>query len=162
MKFLYFSLLFNGILIIAIAQNKPTILQVPGINQFCKIDEKGVSVLPSGRFLTPAGELVRITDDPFGMKISPDGKMAATLHNGVFTLIDIASLNTVRVPSYKKNIVSPFSNGSYLGLAFTKDSKSIFLSGGDNGAIILYDINQMKTLDSISLNGVVNGVDYQD
>ena len=162
MKNLFLFLLFNCIYVFALAQNKTTILQVPGINQFCKIDEKGVSVLPSGRLLTPAGELVRITSDPFGMKLSPDGKKAAVLHNGVFSLIDIASLNTVRVPSYNKNIVSPFSNGSYLGLAFTKDSKSIFLSGGDNGAIILYDINQMKTIDSISLNGVVNGVDYQD
>ncbi len=159
MKNLFLFILFNCLYVFALAQNKTTILQVPGINQFCKIDEKGVSILPSGRLLTPAGELVRITSDPFGMKLSPDGKKAAVLHNGVFTLIDIASLNTVRVPSYNKNIVSPFSNGSYLGLAFTKDSKSIFLSGGDNGAIILYDINQMKTIDSISLNGVVNGVD---
>jgi hypothetical protein len=47
------------------AQNKVTVLQVPGINQICTINEKGVSVLPSGRLLTPAGNFIRITNDPF-------------------------------------------------------------------------------------------------
>ena len=51
----------------AIAQQKLNVLQVPGINQFCTIKEKGVSVIPSGRYLTPAGSLIRITNDPFGM-----------------------------------------------------------------------------------------------
>ena len=48
------------------------ILQVPGRDQFCKIDENGISILPSGRYATPVGELLRITEDPFGMDISPD------------------------------------------------------------------------------------------
>lgn len=144
------------------SQNKATILQVPGTQQYCSINEKGISVLPSGRLLSPAGQLIRITHDPFGMKLSPDGKKIATLHDGVFTLIDIASLNATRVPSYDKKIVSPFSNGSFLGLAFSKDSRKLYLSGGDNGAVIVYDIETMKTLDSISLNGKVNGIDYDD
>ncbi|MCW3117489.1 MAG: Phosphoesterase family protein, partial [Chitinophagaceae bacterium] len=38
----------------------------------------------------------------------------------------------------------------------------VFLSGGDNGAVIIYDINNFKRLDSISLNGEVGGNDYQD
>ena len=37
-------------------QKNATILSVPGSNQFCKIDSKGISVLPSGRYLTPAGK----------------------------------------------------------------------------------------------------------
>jgi len=56
------------------AQKKQNILQVPGADQFCQINEKGISVLPSGRWVSPAGDLLRITHDPFGMKVSPDGK----------------------------------------------------------------------------------------
>ncbi len=141
------------------AQKPVSILQVPGTSEFCKIDEKGISILPSGRYVTPAGKLIRITHDPFGMAISPDGKKAVTLHNGVFTIIDLASLNATRVPSYDKTIVSPLSNGSFLGVAFAPDSKTVYLSGGDNGAVIVYDIQKLERLDSISLNGKINGTD---
>ena len=138
------------------------ILEVPGKSEICIIDEKGKSVLPSGRTLTPAGQMVRITHDPFGLAISPDGKKAVSLHNGVFSIIQTADLQATRVPSYDKSIVSPLSNGSFLGVAFNPDNKTIYLSGGDNGAVIVYDIEQMQRIDSISLNGEVNGKKFED
>jgi YVTN family beta-propeller protein len=162
-KLFSFILSFTCIAFSASTQsNQISILQVPGTSQFTKINEKGVSVLPSGRYVSPAGELVRISHDPFALKLSPNGKKAITLHDGVFTLIDIASMNTTRVPSYDNKIVSPFSNGSYLGVAFSADSKTVYLSGGDNGAVLVYDLEQMKRLDSISLNAAVNNRFYDD
>jgi len=110
--------------------------------------------LPSGRFVTPAGTTIQVTHDPFGMAVSPDGATTVTLHNGVFTIIKNATLENTRVPSYNNSIPSPLSKGSFLGVAFSADSKTVYLSGGDNGAVIVYDIEKMKRLDSISLNGV--------
>jgi len=143
-------------------ENQVKVLQVPGRDQYCEISENGISVLPSGRYVTPAGELLRITHDPFGMAISPDGKKCITLHNGVFTIIDLTSLQATRVPDYEGSIASPLSRGSFLGVAFATDSRTVYLSGGDNGAVIAYDIENLVKLDSISLNGMVEGVDYQD
>jgi DNA-binding beta-propeller fold protein YncE len=167
-------------------QKKVNVLSVPGSSQFCKIDPKGISVLPSGRYLTPAGDLIRITNDPFGMAISPDGKKAVTLHNGVFTIIDLATLNNIRVPGYDNKINSPLTHeplhtsaftadsavhliipsalpqGSFLGVAFAPDSKTVYLSGGDNGAVIVYDIEKLQRIDSISLNGKKGGSDFED
>ncbi|MDZ4809018.1 MAG: phosphoesterase [Bacteroidota bacterium] len=137
-------------------------LTVPAGNEYTLINEKGKSILPSGRFVTPAGEMIRITHDPFGMAIAPDGKKAVTLHNGVFTVIDLQTMNHTRVPSYDGKISSPLSNGSFLGVAFSSDSKTIFLSGGDNGAVIIYDINAFQLIDSLSLNGKINGEDFDD
>jgi YVTN family beta-propeller protein len=142
--------------------NTITTLTVPSGNQYCVIDTAGTSVLPSGRFVTPAGKTIRITHDPFGMALSPDGKKAVTLHNGVFTIIDLASLANIRVPSYDAKIKSPLSNGSFLGVAFASDSKTVYLSGGDNGAVISYDIENLKRIDSISLNGSAKGIMYGD
>jgi len=144
------------------SQNKVEILTVPAENKFTEINSTGTAILPSGRFATPAGNLIRITDDPFGLAISPDGKKAVTLHDGVFTIIDIQSLGSIRVPSYDNKIKSPLSKGSYLGVALSKDSKTVYLSGGDNGAIIKYDIESLTRLDSISLNGPVDGTEYND
>ena len=155
-------LFFAAICNFGLSQNKFDILTVPAGNKTAKINIGGTSVLPSGRFLTPAGDIIRITDDPFGMAVSPDGKKSVTLHNGVFTIIDLKSLETIRVPSYDKKIKSPLSKGSYLGVAFSKDSKTVYLSGGDNGAVIIYDIENLIRLDSVSLNGIVNGTEYND
>jgi DNA-binding beta-propeller fold protein YncE len=184
----YLLLIAFTISSIMVAGQKTTTvsLQVPAKNQYCSINEKGVSILPSGRFLTPAGSLVRITSHPFGMAISPNGKKAVTLHNGVFTIIDLASMQATRVPSYNqeisvplaheplagssaladstiaKIIKSPFTNGSFLGVAFAPDSKTVYLSGGDNGAVLVYNIETMQRTDSISLNSKAAGFDFGD
>ncbi|MBA4259385.1 MAG: phosphoesterase [Chitinophaga sp.] len=139
-----------------------SILEVPGKFEYARVQEKGVSVLPSGRYISPAGEMIRIAHDPFGMRVSPDGKKAVTLHNGVFTIIDLETLNHTRVPSYDKKIASPFSNGSFLGVDFGKTSNIVYLSGGDNGAVLVYDINAMIRLDSISLNGKIGKDLFED
>jgi len=144
------------------SQNQFEILTVPAENKFTEINSTGTAILPSGRFVTPAGNVIRITDDPFGMAISSNGKKAVTLHDGVFTIIDIQSLSSIRVPSYDNKIKSPLSKGSYLGVALSKDSKTVYLSGGDNGAVIIYDIESLTRLDSVSLNGPVNGTEYND
>lgn len=146
------------------AQTKKTVttLEVPGKFEYARIDEKGVSVLPSGRYISPAGEMIRITHDPFGMRVSPDGTKAITLHNGVITIIDLATMQPTRVPSYDGKIISPFSNGSFLGVDFGDNANIVYLSGGDNGAVLVYDIQQMRRLDSISLNGKVGDVLFED
>lgn len=158
-SFLIFALVLAGQNLQA---KKYKILEVPAGNRQTHINSNGVTVLPSGRFLTPAGQFVRITNDPYGMAISPDGKKAVTLHNGVFTIIDLKSLGTTRVPSYDRKIKSPLAKGSFLGVAFAPDSKTVYLSGGDDGAVISYDTDHMVRLDSISLNGPVGGMNYED
>jgi len=156
------SFMLLGLIIPLTAQKKYNVLTVPGKDAFTHIDTKDKTVLPSGRWLTPAGSIIQITHDPFGMAISPDGTKTVTLHNGVFTIINNATLANTRVPSYDGTISSPLSNGSFLGVAFSPDSKTVYLSGGDNGAVIVYDIEKFTRLDSISLNGMVDTVDYED
>ena len=137
-----------------------SILEVPGSSQYCQINETGTTVLPSGRYLSPAGSLIRITHDPFGLSVSPDGNKAISLHNGVLTVIDLQTMNHTRIPSYDKKIASPFSNGSFIGAAFSPNSNIVYLSGGDNGAVIVYDIENVQRIDSISINGDINAINY--
>lgn len=141
-------------------QNK--YLQVPGVNQFAAINHSGVSVLPSGRYVKPAGKVSMITHDPFGLTISPDGKKAVALHNGVMTIFHLDLDSIVRVPDYGKTIPSPFSKGSLLGASFHKDSRVVYLSGGDNGTVIAYDIIALKVINTYLLDGKVGDVDFKD
>lgn len=142
----------------AAAQHSYPILSVPGTADYARIDTAAKSVLPSGRYLTPAGQTIRITHDPFGMAVSPDGTTTVTLHDGVFTIIDNTTLTNTRVPSYDRTIKSPLSKGSFLGVAFLPDSRTVYLSGGDNGAVIGYDIRTLQRVDSISLNGRITPI----
>ncbi len=165
MKIRFFLLLILAVFMVKCGNypvKKVKVLQVPGKNEYCKLDKGGISILPSGRYVTPAGALIRITNDPYGLAVSPDGERAVTLHNGVLTIINLKTLTTIRVPSYDGKIPSPLYKGSFLGVAFSTDSRKVYLSGGDTGAVIVYDINNLKKLDSISLNGKVKGIDYQD
>ena len=164
--------------IVASAQSQKTYLTVPGKNEYTNINTDGITVLPSGRYVTPAGETIRIAHDPFGMAVSSDGTKTVTLHNGVFTVIDNTTLKNTMVgwigdipgndrmdfaaDSYRNSIPSPLPNGSFLGVAFGSDNKTVYLSGGDNGSVIEYDIEKFKKLDSISLNGTVAGSYYGD
>lgn len=149
---LCFLLLFT---ISTFAQKTYTTLQVPGRNEFCKIDSLGKSVLPSGRYVTPAGQTIRITNDPFGMALSPDGKRAVTLHDGVLTVLNLTEKTPVatRVPDYAGTIPSPVAGATFLGVAFAADNRTVYLSNGDRGRVIVFDTKTLLKTDSIDLNG---------
>lgn len=143
-------------------QKTYTTLQVPGKNKPALVNAEGVSILPSGRLLTPAGKLSLITNDPFGLAISPDGRKAISLHDGVLTLFLLDKDSIIRIPDYEGKIPSPFTKGSLLGAAFYRDSRIVYLSGGDNGEIIEFDCETLKKTDSISLNGSYLDTTFHD
>ena len=84
---LWRRLIIIGILGLSIStQAQQQYLTVPGNLEYTHLDPSGVSVLPSGRYLKPAGQTIQITHDPFGMAVSPDGSKTVTLHNGVLNV----------------------------------------------------------------------------
>ncbi len=131
-----------------------TTLQVPGRNEFCRIDTTGgYSVLPSGRRVTPVGTTLRITNDPFGLAVSPDGRRVVALHSGAVSLIDAEQPHqALRIPDYAKTFADPFKGATFLGAAFAPDSKIVYLSGGDKGNIVIFDTEKKEKTDEISLN----------
>ena len=113
----YIFLTLASILLFTSSANaqKVNYLSVPGYNELSKIDTNAYSVLPSGRYVKPAGESIRISHDPFGLAISPDQKVAITMHENAITIIDLASMQQKRIPEYKKNDFNPLKKGSFLG-----------------------------------------------
>ena len=174
LPFIVILLYFNDVA----AQKTVQILSVPAKTEYTHIDTAGRSVLASGRYVTPAGKTLQISHDPFGIAVSPDGSKTVTLHNGVFTIIDNNTCKATTIgwvgdapasngahfilDSFRRSIPTPLHNGSFLGVAFGKDNHTIYLSGGDDGSIIEYDIDRLMELDSISLNGIVDGIEYGD
>ncbi|MBO9731749.1 MAG: bifunctional YncE family protein/alkaline phosphatase family protein [Chitinophaga sp.] len=104
--------------------------------------------LPNGWALTPVGRSLPLGDLPLNMILSPSGKYLAVTNNGqsrqTIQLIDVAKerlLDEVTIPK------------SWLGLAFSKDEKKLYASGGNDNVIWQYGINNNKlaVTDSIRL-----------
>ena len=154
--------LFTVFFQLVFAQKTVKMLQVPAENQFSTINTEGVSIIPSGRFVTPVGKVTRITRGAFGLAISQDESKALVLHhNGVVTVVDLKGNQAVRVPSYDGKIMS-LNNETFLGVAFSTDNKMAYLSGGNKGNVLIFDASTYKKIDSISLDGVYNGEKFED
>jgi DNA-binding beta-propeller fold protein YncE len=163
--FLFVFELCSGLLL----AQKRTQLVVPGADQWCTINPNGVSVLPSGRYVSPAGMVQRIAKGAYGLAVSPDQSLALILHqNGIATRVDLRNQRPpVQVPTpdeivkNAKNQVR-FNPSAYLGVAFGPDNRTAYLSGGNDGSVIVFDTETMQKTDSISLNGPVAGQQYSD
>lgn len=104
--------------------------------------------LPNGWSLTPVGRSLPLGDLPLNMVLSGSGKFLAVTNNGqgrqTIQLIAAAKetlLDEVSIPK------------SWLGLAFSKDEKYLYASGGNDNVIWKYAIsnNKLQLADSISL-----------
>lgn len=155
--------LFAFTLLYTTSAQAQQILEVPGLNEFAKIDTNGYSVLPSGRYVTPAGKTIRVTDDPFGLSISPDKKWAVTIHNAAFTRVDLMSNTPKRFPDFgTSDKISPYGKSSFLGIVFASDSQSFYLSGGDAGNVLQVGILTGKVIRTISLDGKIGEKIFND
>ena len=121
------------------------------------IDGVRAAILPSGRFVTPAGTEVNVqAPKPFGMALSPDGETLATLNSGAgpFSLTLIGRVNS-GAPTVKRIDL----NASFMGVAFSPDSRRLFLSGGENGNVWIADAVAGRIIGSVNLNGATHPLD---
>jgi len=87
--------------------------------------------------------------------------VAITMHENAITLIDLQTMQQKRIPDYLKPKENPLKNGSFLGVAFHANKNIVYLSGGDEGSVIIYDYVKYKKVDSILLDGLFAGVKYE-
>ena len=121
------------------------------------VDGVRAGILPNGRLVTPAGVEASVqAPKPFGLALSPDGKMLATLNSGAapFSLTLISQLNS-GTPTVKKIDV----NASFMGVTFSSDSKRVYFSGGENGNIWIGDAVAGTIIGSVNLNGPSHPLD---
>ncbi|AYL97457.1 bifunctional YncE family protein/alkaline phosphatase family protein [Mucilaginibacter celer] len=113
-----------------------------------KIEQTGQVLLPNGWKLSPAGRSLPLGDLPLNMQLSSTGRLLAVTNNGQSTqsiqLID---------PKNEKLLDEQVIKKSWYGLAFSRDEKKLYASGGNDNWILIYNINDNKlgTPDTIKL-----------
>ncbi|MEJ2049658.1 MAG: hypothetical protein P8Y60_07430, partial [Calditrichota bacterium] len=59
-----------------------TVLTAPAGTLFTQIDWDSQTVIPNGRFITPAGSSIQVAPHPYGLALSRDGQVAVTANSG--------------------------------------------------------------------------------
>src|SRR4051812_23471351 len=107
--------------------NRPEVRERPGMLP-------GQNLLHTGWGVTPAGSHVRISDLALKMIISPDKKMLVAVSGGFnntgLTLLDLKTQEVSQFLPLKE---------SWNGVAFSRDGRRIYVSGGDLGVIHVFD-----------------------
>jgi len=117
------------------------------------------SILPNGRFLTPAGIEIDIqAPKPFGLALSPDGETLATINSGAAPF----SISLVRDLKATPRVTRIDVNATFMGIAFAPDGQRFFASGGENGNVWVGDVTQAKIVASVNLNGQAHPLSFPD
>ncbi len=117
--------------------------QLPG-----KIQQTQQVLLPNGWKLSPAGRYLQLGDLPLNIQLSASGKMLAVTNNGQSTQ-SIQLIDPVNEKLLDEKVVGK----SWYGLAFSKDEKTLYASGGNDNFILAFSIsnNKIGKADTIKL-----------
>lgn len=151
-----------------ISTNKPLwIISAPSGNQVTKINENGKTVIPNGRFITPSGKNIMTAPHPYGLTLSPNGNVAVTANSGTNPL----SITIVRDimsdhPQVQQVPPGPASDKGvlasvFMGLAISPDNKTIYVAGGQENKVYLFDVNTGAKKDSIDCSFKAEAIDYR-
>lgn len=107
----------------------------------------GENLLFNGWGVTPAGTHTRISDMALKMVVSPDKKMLVAVSGGYsdtgLTLYDLKTHAVTQFLPLKE---------SWNGLAFSRDGRRIFVSGGDTGVIHVFNYADGKATPAAPVN----------
>ncbi|MBC8139547.1 MAG: PD40 domain-containing protein, partial [Fibrella sp.] len=138
-------------------------LHAPAVNEYAKHDPSGTTILPEGKLLKPVGRAVPLAQWPHGLAIAPDGKTLFVPSEGVGQTItdwDTTAAQTKELPTGLDEAKKRKPNAG--GCVFSPDGKTLFWSGGENGAIYLFDAAARTLIAEVSLNGELAGRKWSD
>jgi DNA-binding beta-propeller fold protein YncE len=142
------------------------IISAPAGNEFTKIDKNKKTVIPNGRFITPAGKSILTAPHPFGLSLSHDGNIAVTANSGIKPLsITIVRNILSQQPEVQQIPPGPATDRGvlasvFMGLAISPDNQTVYVAGGQTNKIFLFDVNTGEKKGSIDCSFVSANFDY--
>jgi len=128
---------------------------MPSVDTYAKHDPYGVTILPEGRLLTPAGFPTPIANNPFGMAMSPDGTQAfvASENAGQWVSDWQGKPTVVRQPDPK---------GNTGGCAYAPDGKTLYWSSGEKGGVRFINVESHEVEAEVPLNATLGSQTFSD
>lgn len=147
---------------------KKWIATAPAGNRYTHINHDSATVIPNGRLLTPLGRQITVAPHPFGLTLSPDGSTIITSNSGTGPF----SISIISDYESDSHIVKQIPEGAktdeglleavFMGLAISPDNKLVYVAGGQQNKVFIFDINSGKKLGEINCNKTFDDEDYSD
>ena len=144
----------------------PWIISVPAGNRFVTIDQAGETIIPNGRIIAPLGKSIVVAPHPYGLTLSPDGNTAITANSGTGPLsITIIRNILSTAPEVQQVPPGPSTDAGvlasvFMGLAISNDSKTVYVAGGQENQVFIFDIATGEKRDSIDCSFVSKDYNY--
>lgn len=142
------------------------IASAPAGSRFVTIDQAGETIIPNGRKLTPAGKSITVAPHPYGLTLSPDGNTAITANSGIRPL-SISIIRNILSDNPEVQQVPPgpatdegVLASVFMGLAVSNDNSEIYVAGGQENKIFIFDLNTGEKKDSINCSFISDSLDY--
>jgi YVTN family beta-propeller protein len=144
-----------------------TVLSAPADGLYTGIDRNGTTVIPNGRLIRPAGRSVTVAPHPFGLALSRTGELAITANSGTEPLsISIIESLSSREPTVRSIPPGPTTDEGvlasvFMGLAISPDERTVYVAGGQENGIYLFDIQSGEKRGFIDCAVVSKDEDYR-
>ncbi len=149
------------------ALEKPAwIISAPCGNEITQINKEGKTVIPNGRYVTPAGKSILTAPHPYGLTLSPDGNVAVTANSGTNPLsITIVRNILSQHPEVQQVPPGPSTEAGvlasvFMGLAISPNNQTIYVAGGQENKIYLFDLQSGEAQGFIDCSDSSATVDY--
>ncbi|NIM89800.1 MAG: beta-propeller fold lactonase family protein [Candidatus Aminicenantes bacterium] len=168
------TILISSIIICFMLQScgqKPAetwLISAPAGKKYTAINRRGTTVIPNGRLLTPRGRQIEVAPHPYGLALSSDGSVAVTANSG-FEPFSVSIIRDVLSQRPSVQQVPPQAQTDkgilaavFMGLAISSDNKMLFVGGGQEGKVFLFDLTTGDKLKEIDCNTSHKGKRYKD
>ncbi len=146
----------------------PWIASAPAGNRYVSIGQNAETIIPNGRILSPAGKSIIVAPHPFGLTLSRDGNTAITANSGInpisITIIRNILSDHPEVqqippgPSTEEGVLASV----FMGLAVSNDNRVVYVAGGQENCIYIFDLQSGEKLGRIDCSSVSDDADYSD
>lgn len=147
-------------------QDNQWIIQAPAETRPTKIDKNGETILPNGRIIKPYGKTFTIAPHPFGLVLSPDGQHVVTANSGINPI----SISILRNIFSKNPPIQQIPEGAetdkgilaavFMGLAIPKTNDLVYVAGGQENTIYIFNLKTGAKLDSIDCKYKNDSLDF--
>ena len=144
------------------------VTQAPAGNEYTHIERDGTTVLPNGRLITPRGRQIQVAPHPYGLVLSPDGSIAVTANSGVGPFSVSIIRNVAGEAPQVQQVPEGYHTDAgilasvYMGLAISPDNTKLYVAGGQEGKIFVFDLATGKRDGEIDCDVPLDGVTYED
>jgi YVTN family beta-propeller protein len=137
-------------------------LHAPSVETYARHDPAGLTILSSGRFLTPAGRHVPVAREPYGLAMTRDGAALFVASEGVGQIVTDWQGGSPKItklrPAPSQRSGKPGNTG---GADFSPDGKTLYWSGGESGAVMIFDVASGTSQGEVELNTELGSNTYE-